>query len=280
MRYSILHSLALGLAGLDIATASVCKPRSSEPNPSSVESTIASETSAFAPSSASSATFASTTTDAVTTEDTTVTEVASTLEVTATESATSELSTTEAIIAETTATSGTIVESTTTEVTTAIPSSTALPLFRVFAQGGRTDGLPLLADRNGYAILLYDNSQGDFSDAFFAVDPVTNYLMLDNEQPICGYFGDDNGYANIVRCSTGPTSEEVKITCQVPEATDDYLTCSVPALVCGSECVPNGETWSTMYTAQWGADVRYSANIGSDSVDGADKTPLKVVFLT
>ncbi|KAG8670800.1 hypothetical protein FPOAC2_04103 [Fusarium poae] len=277
MRFSTLYSLAIGLSGLDIAAASVCKPKPSGPASSSAESVSTLGTSSLTLSSASSATFASST-EAATTEATTVAEPTTTLEVTETETATTEAST-----SETTAPSGTISESldipTTTQTTVAIPSSTALPLFRVFAQGGPTDGLPLLADRNGQAILLFDNNEGDFTDAFFAVDPVTHHLMLDNEQPICGYFGDNNGLASLVRCDPGPTSEEVKIECQVPVATGDSLACSVAALVCDPNCMANGETWSTLYIDTWGGDVRHSSNLGSDSVDGKSKVPLRVEFL-
>ncbi|KAM0226764.1 hypothetical protein ACHAPO_012098 [Fusarium lateritium] len=277
MRFSILHWLAIGLSGLDIAVASVCKPKPSGSGTSSTEFISTSETSSLILSLASSTTLVSTTTEA-----TAITEPTTTLEVTEAETATTEVSTTEASTTETTATSGTISESldlpTTTE-TTAVPSSTALPLFRVYAQGGPTDGLPLLADRDGYAILLYDNSQGEFTDAFFAVDPVTHYLMLDNEQPICGYFGENNGLASLVKCDSNGSTEEVEITCQVPEATGDSLSCSVAALVCDPTCMANGETWSTTYTDNWGGDVRFSANLGSDSVDGKSKVPLRVEFL-
>ncbi|CEI60160.1 hypothetical protein FVEN_g8054 [Fusarium venenatum] len=278
MHFSILLSLAVGLSGLDIVAASVCKPKPSESGSSSAESVSTSGTSSLIFSSASSTIFASTTTEAITTEGTTIAEPTTTLEATETETATTEASSTKTI-ATSSMISGSLGLPTTTQMT-AVPSSTVLPLFRVYAQGGPTDDLPLLADRNGYAILLYDNSQGHFTDAFFAVDPVTHYLMLDNEQPICGYFGDNNGLANLVRCETGPTTEEVKIECQVPKATGESLACSVAALVCDPNCMANGETWTSMYTDTWGGDVRFSANLGSDSVDGKSKVPLRIEFLT
>ncbi|UZP36897.1 hypothetical protein NXS19_004713 [Fusarium pseudograminearum] len=282
MRCGVLHSLAIGLAGLHVSVASVCKPRSSVSGSSSVESVIESATSSLTLFSTSSAALTSTATDAVNTEATTVAESASTLEVTTTETATVAISTTEASTAETTVASGTVSESldlpTTIEATTAVPSNTAVPLFRVTAQSGPTGGQTLLADRNGYAVLLYDNSEGDFSDAFFAVDPVTHYLMLDNKQPICGYFGENNGLAYWVQCDTTPTIEQAKLTCEIPNATGDVLECRVPEIICDNDCVPTGETWSFTYTNTWGLG-RWSANLGSESVEEGYKTALIVEFL-
>ncbi|CAF3488783.1 unnamed protein product [Fusarium graminearum] len=249
---------------------------------SSFESVAESATSSLTLSSASSAALTSTETDVINTEATTVVESASTLEVTANETATTEVSTTEASTAEITATSGTISESidlpTTVDATTAVPSNTAVPLFRVTAQSGPTGGQTLLADRNGYAVLLYDNSEGDFSDAFFAVDPVTHYLMLDNKQPICGYFGDNNGLAYWVRCDTSPTIEQAKLTCEIPTSTGEVLECRVPEIICDNDCVPTGETWSFTYTNTWGLG-RWSANLGPESQNGGYKTALIVEFL-
>ncbi|PCD20951.1 hypothetical protein FGRA07_05103 [Fusarium graminearum] len=226
--------------------------------------------------------FIITATDAISTEATTIAESASTLEIITTETATAAVSTTETDSAETTITSGTISESidlpTTVEATTAAPSNTAVPLFRITAQSGPTGGQTLLADRNGYSVLLYDNSEGDFSDAFFAVDPVTNYLMLDNKQPICGYFGDNNGLAYWVRCDTSPTIEQAKLTCEIPTSTGEVLECRVPEIICDNDCVPTGETWSFTYTNTWGLG-RWSANLGPESQNGGYKTALIVEFL-
>lgn len=233
-------------------------------------------------SSVSSAAITSTATDAISNEATTIAESASTLEIITTETATAAVSTTETSTAETTVTSGTISESvdlpTTVEATTAAPSNTAVPLFRVTAQSGPTGGQTLLADRNGYSVLLYDNSEGEFSDAFFAVDPVTNYLMLDNKQPICGYFGDNNGLAYWVRCDTSPTIEQAKLTCEIPTSTGEVLECRVPEIICDNDCVPTGETWSFTYTNTWGLG-RWSANLGPESQNGGYKTALIVEFL-
>ncbi|RBA12712.1 hypothetical protein FPRO05_04162 [Fusarium proliferatum] len=68
MHLSILRLLAVGLAGLDVAVARPCKPRSSA-SESSIATLVA--TSSFPLSSDTSATFASTTTEAVTSADTT-----------------------------------------------------------------------------------------------------------------------------------------------------------------------------------------------------------------
>ncbi|KAF4435197.1 hypothetical protein F53441_13552 [Fusarium austroafricanum] len=274
MRPSILYSLALGLANLDAAVAMS--------GPSSVESVAKLATSSFTLPEATSATFASTTAEAVTTDDkvtktTTVAESVPTIEATITEIVTSQPSA--EATTETTASSGAVSASSGSAIatTSATPSSTILPMFRLIAQGGPAANQPLLADREGYAILLFTAGQGDFTDAYFSVDPVTHYLLLDNEQPICGYFGDasDSGFANLVRCSDGPTMEEEKITCEAPTGT--YIQCSVAALDCTTQCIRTGDTWSTTYTGEW-ADNRYDAGLGPASVDGVPQTPFLIEF--
>ncbi|KAF5660563.1 hypothetical protein FHETE_8903 [Fusarium heterosporum] len=266
MRFSVLHSLALGLPGLNIAVASVCKPRSPG-HSSSVAQTTTNEISSL---TSSSATFASTTTEVITTDTTEATTV-----VTTTASA-DDTSTIENSVAPDPTSVSSDVVTTTSITTTSIPSSTDIPLFRLIAQGGPADSQTLLADRTGFATLLFTQGAGDFTDAYFAVDPVTHYLLLDNEQPICGYFGDADGFATLSICSSSPSLEEVKITCEAPTGT--YLQCSVAALDCSGQCVATGETWSATYTGEWGFPIRYNARLGPDSVEGVSQTPFLIEF--
>ncbi|KAH7174334.1 uncharacterized protein B0J16DRAFT_375206 [Fusarium flagelliforme] len=108
MHLSNLRLLAVGLAGLDIAVGSPCKPISSASDSSIATTATTSGSSTFTLTSDSSATVATTTTEAVTPTDTTtgvttVTEVDTTTTTEATTFATS-VATTEATTEETTVT--------------------------------------------------------------------------------------------------------------------------------------------------------------------------------
>ncbi|KAF4987782.1 hypothetical protein FGRMN_10158 [Fusarium graminum] len=260
MRHSVLRSLALCLSGLNIAVASV------------YYSSLAAETTTNEISSlaSSSATLASTTTEVITTATSEATTV-----VTTTASA-DDTSTTENSVASDSTSVSSDVTATTSITTASTSSSTDIPLFRLIAEGGPADGQILLADRNGPAALLFTQGAGDFTDAYFAIDPVTHYLLLDNEQPICGYFGDADGFATISRCDSSPSLEEVKVVCEAPTGT--YLQCSVAELDCSVECFATGETLSATYTGEWGFPTRYDARLGPDSVEGVSQTPLLIVF--
>ncbi|KAF5966508.1 hypothetical protein FBULB1_11616 [Fusarium bulbicola] len=296
MHLSILRLLAVGLAGLDVAVAGPCKPRSSA-SESSIATTVA--TSSFAQSSDTSATFPSTTTDAVTSAATTTeatlvvteTDTAST-EATASGDTTTEATTfatstatTEATstagadtTTETVTTSGTVTASseiteaptTTTEgTTTAAPTTTAVPMFRLVPASGTYSGEPLLAKRNRFTPLLFNHAQG-YSTAYFTIDATTGRLLLDGTLPICGYFPGDGTSAFTVCDATNLPDQEQYLTCETPTP-GSRLECSVPEVQCDmfSGCAATGSYWYTTYIGSSGGtsdDTAFLATAGGSSV--------------
>ncbi|KAF5548247.1 activator of stress 1 [Fusarium mexicanum] len=295
MHLSILRLLAVDLAGLDVAVAGPCKPRSLA-SESSVATAVA--TSSFAQSSDTSATFPSTTTDAVTSADTTTeatlvvteTDTAST-EATASGDTTTEATTfatstaiTEATstagadtTTETMTTSGTVTASseiteapTTTEgTTTAAPTTTTVPMFRLVPASGTYSGEPLLAKRNRFTPLLFNHAQG-YSTAYFTIDATTGRLLLDGTLPICGYFPGDGTSAFTVCDATNLPDQEQYLTCETPTP-GSRLECSVPEVQCDmfSGCAATGSYWYTTYIGSSGGtsdDTAFLATAGGSSV--------------
>ncbi|KAF5606205.1 activator of stress 1 [Fusarium subglutinans] len=300
MYLSILRLLAVGLAGLNVAVAGPCKPRSSA-SESSIATTVAA--SSFVQSSDTSATFASTTTEAVTSADTTTgvtTEVSSAVtgtETASTEATTSGDTTTEATtfatstaiteVASTTeadttteavTTSGTVTASseiteaptTTTEgTTTAAPTTTTVPMFRLVPASGTYSGEPLLAKRNRFTPLLFNHAQG-YSTAYFTIDATTGRLLLDGTLPICGYFPGDGTSAFTVCDATNMPDQEQYLTCETPTP-GSRLECSVPEVQCDmfSGCAATGSYWYTTYIGSSGGtsdDTAFLATAGGSSV--------------
>ncbi|KAF5677108.1 activator of stress 1 [Fusarium circinatum] len=299
MHLSILRLLAVGLAGLDVAVAGPCKPRSSA-SESSIATTVA--TSSFAQSSDTSATFASTTTEVVTSAHTTTgvtTEVSSAAtgtETASTEATTSGDTTTEATtfatstaiteVASTTGadttteavtTSGTVTASseiteaptTTGETSTVAATTTAVPMFRLVPASGTYSGEPLLAKRNRFTPLLFNHAQG-YSTAYFTIDATTGRLLLDGTLPICGYFPGDGTSAFTVCDATNLPDQEQYLTCETPTP-GSRLECSVPEVQCDmfSGCAATGSYWYTTYIGSSGGtsdDTAFLATAGGSSV--------------
>ncbi|KAF5573269.1 activator of stress 1 [Fusarium pseudocircinatum] len=300
MHFSILRLLAVGLAGVDVAVAGPCKPRSSA-SESSIATTAA--TSSFAQSSDTSATFASTTTEVVASADTATgvtTEVSSSVTGTDTASAEATTSSDTATDATTLATSiatfeatstagaDTTTETTTTlgivtasseiteaptttteETTTAAPTTTTIPMFRLIPASGTYSGEPLLAKRNRFTPLLFNHAQG-YSTAYFTVDATTGRLLLDGTLPICGYFPGDGTSAFTVCDATNLPDQEQYLTCETPTP-GSRLECSVPEVQCNmfSGCTTTGSYWYTTYIGSSGGtsdDTAYLAAAGGSSV--------------
>ncbi|KAF5694914.1 activator of stress 1 [Fusarium denticulatum] len=295
MHLSILRLLAVGLAGLDVAVAGPCKPRSSV-SESSVTITVA--TSTFTLSSDTSATFASTTTEAVTSADTTTgvtTEVTSavtetdtasteatfssdaTIEATtfATSTAITEIASTTGADTTTEAvtTSGTVAASseitetptTTEETSTAAATTTAVPMFRLVPAAGVYSGEPLLSSRGHFSPLIFNHAQ-DYSTAYFTVDTTTGRLLLDGTLPICGYFPGDDTSALIVCDTMDLPDQERYLTCETPTP-GSRLECSVPEVQCSmfGACTATGSYLYTTYIGSPGGstdDTAYLAAAG------------------
>ncbi|KAH7180272.1 hypothetical protein DER46DRAFT_566906 [Fusarium sp. MPI-SDFR-AT-0072] len=313
MNLSILRFLAVGLAGLNVAVAGPCKPRSSV-SESSIATTA--RTSSFTLSSDTSATFASTTTEAVTTADTTTeptTEVTSAVteidtatgSAISTETTTSDDVTTEATTfatstatteatsttgADTTTeavtTSGTVTASseitqaptTTEETTTAAATTTAVPMFRLLPASSIYQGQPLLSNRAHFAPLLFNSAQS-YTDAYFTVDTTTGRLLLDGTLPICGFFPGDGTSAFMVCDATNMPAQEQYLTCETPTP-GSQLECTVPEVQCSmfSGCTSIGTLWGTTYIGPSGGDVGIKALLGPQSMPGYTPVPLLVTF--
>ncbi|KAF5654930.1 hypothetical protein F25303_1011 [Fusarium sp. NRRL 25303] len=308
MHLSILRLLAVGLAGIDVALAGPCKPRSSA-SESSIATTVA--TSSFDLSSDTSATFASTTTEAVTSADITTdvtTEVTSAVtetETASTDATTSGDTTTEATTfatstatteaASTTAadttteavtTSGTVTASsqiteaptTTEETTTAAATTTAVPMFRLMPESSNYQGQPLLSNRVHFASLLFNSASG-YTDAYFTIDATTGRLLLDGTLPICGYFPGDGTSAFIVCDATNMPDQEQYLTCETPTP-GSRLECTVPEVQCSmfSGCTATGTLWGTTYVGPSGGELGMKALIGPPSMPGYVPVPLLVTF--
>ncbi|KAF5639656.1 hypothetical protein F52700_4038 [Fusarium sp. NRRL 52700] len=295
MHLSILRLLAVGLAGIDVAVAGPCKPRSS-----ASESSIATTkpTSSFTMSSDASTTFLGTTTDAVTSADTTtdVTSVVTGTDAASTETTTyGDTTTTEATtfatstavtgVASTTAadttteavtTSGTVTASseiteaptTTEETTTAAATTTAEPMFRLVPASGVYSGEPLLSTRGHFTPLIFNHAQG-YTTAYFTVDTTTGRLLLDGTLPICGYFPGDGTSAFTVCDATNMPAQEQYLTCETPTP-GSRLECSVPEVQCSmfGGCASTGSYWYTTYIGSSGGnsdDTAYLAAAGGSS---------------
>ncbi|KAF4332479.1 hypothetical protein FBEOM_13729 [Fusarium beomiforme] len=241
---------------------------------SSIESTTESETSSFTISSAYSTTFASTTTEAVTSGDTTTQEISvsestSASEATATKTTSTEATSTEATSIETiapsviTSASSEITEApTTTEpTTTAAASTTALPKFRLVAQGGPSNNMPLKASYQSRSTLLFTESSVGYTEASFTVNPVNGQLSLDNGQTICA----STAYGTLEVCPSTLSPTESVVTCETPLG--QQLQCSVPQTSCtygaatGTVCTPTGVNFDTMYTGTIASGV-YNLELG------------------
>ncbi|KAL6914848.1 hypothetical protein FSST1_012608 [Fusarium sambucinum] len=298
MYWTILRILAVGLSGIDVAVAGLCKPRSSASEASLVTT---GGTSSFALSSDTSATFASTTTDAVTSADTTtaastdVTSVVTETSTAASDATTSGDATTEATTfatstaitevasttgadttTETATTSGTVIASseiteaptTTEETSAAAPTTTAVPMFRLVPAAGVYSGEPLLARRNRFTPLIFNSAQG-YTTAYFTVDTTTGRLLLDGTLPICGVFPGDDTSAFTVCDATNLPEQEQYLTCETPTP-GSRLECSVPEVQCNmfTGCTSTGSYWYTTYIGSSGGtsdDTAYLAAAGGSN---------------
>ncbi|KAF4414901.1 hypothetical protein FACUT_13858 [Fusarium acutatum] len=306
MHLSILRLLAVGLAGLDVA--SFLANSIGIASESSIATSVA--TSSFALSSDTSATFASTTTEAVTSA-VTITDVTTevTSAVTETETASTEATTsgdttteattfatstatTEAIsttgadaTTEAVTTSGTVTASseitqaptTTEETTTAAATTTAVPMFRLLPAISNYQGQPLLSNRAHFTPLLFNTVQG-YTDAYFTIDTTTGRLLLDGTMPICGYFPDDGTSAFIVCDASNLPSQEQYLTCETPTP-GSQLECTVPEMQCSMlGCTATGTLWGTTYIGPSGGDLGIKALLGSPSMSGYVPVPLLITF--
>ncbi|KAF4473300.1 hypothetical protein FAGAP_13266 [Fusarium agapanthi] len=308
MHLSILRLLAVGLAGIDIAVAGPCKPRSSA-SESSIATSVA--TSGFALSSDTSATLASTTTEAVTSADTTTdvtTEVTSA--VTETETATTEATTsgdtttvatafaTSTAITEVASTTGadttteavttsgivtasseiTEAPTTTEETSTAAATTTAVPMFRLLPAITDYQGQPLLSNRAHFTPLFFNTVQG-YTDAYFTIDTTTGRLLLDGTLPICGYFPGDGTSAFIVCDASNFPAQEQYLTCETPTP-GSQIECTVPEQECNmfTGCTATGTLWGTTYIGSSGGEVGIKALLGPPSMAGYVPVPLLITF--
>ncbi|KAL7762732.1 hypothetical protein ACKLNR_009267 [Fusarium oxysporum f. sp. zingiberi] len=310
MHLSILRLLAVGLAGLDVAVAGPCKPRSSASESSIATTATTAGTSSFTLSSDTSATFASTTTEAVTTADTTTeatTEVTSAVTETdtaSTEVTTSGDTTTEATTfatstgtteaasttgadttTETMTTSGTVTASseitqapsTTEETTTAAATTTAVPMFRLLAETGAYANQPLLATRYQFTPLMFSSAQG-YTEAYFTVDATTGHLLLDGHLPVCGFQPGDGTSAFTV-CSDNMGGQEQFLTCEAP--TSSQLECTVPEVQCSmfsQTCTNTGALWGTTYIGPSGGNPGDKAILGPQSMQGYTPVPFLITY--
>ncbi|UZP40504.1 hypothetical protein NXS19_008320 [Fusarium pseudograminearum] len=271
MRSSILHSVALSLAVLRAAEASVCKPR---PLSSGVStSLIASEitSSGFVSESFTiSSTVVSdvtagidTTTDAGTGSTSTIgvtIGVSASGEVTSTAESTTGTTSVEIEVTDTT-TAPTSVETATATITTAeLPIITE---FRIKGARAPVEGAVIYSDRVKGNYLHFTGKNALYTPVTFSVDTLTGHLLIDNSLPICAFFTPDlQDFATLGVCPDSLGSAQVAITCTQPVKDGDALSCSVPSMSCvkvvvnpfvsSITCTATGEVLRDMST-----DYRY-----------------------
>ncbi|KAF0642310.1 hypothetical protein FPSE5266_04048 [Fusarium pseudograminearum] len=219
MRSSILHSVALSLAVLRAAEASVCKPR---PLSSGVStSLIASEitSSGFVSESFTiSSTVVSdvtagidTTTDAGTGSTSTIgvtIGVSASGEVTSTAESTTGTTSTEIEVTDTT-TAPTSVETATATITTAeLPIITE---FRIKGARAPVEGAVIYSDRVKGNYLHFTGKNALYTPVTFSVDTLTGHLLIDNSLPICAFFTPDlQDFATLGVCPDSLGSAQVR----------------------------------------------------------------------
>ncbi|KAG5768766.1 hypothetical protein H9Q72_003838 [Fusarium xylarioides] len=258
MRLSILF--AVGLA-TDVATASVCKPRSSASSSvvssESVTSTISATAqtttveaeSTTATSADLSTTLTATVDDETTTEatetatstETSVTVGLSTtvLETTGTtETATTDTTTTDATTTDeaTTADEATTTETTTAEATTTTADTfVPIPTFNVLAIGAQVDGQKVGGEEDtGYEIGW--NLEGAPQTLAFSIDPDTNQVIEISGYYLCVRYTDKDVHP-LTLCDPGTENNFIGglsyVTCE--QTRDRRLACSAPA----GQCIPD-----------------------------------------
>ncbi|QPC78195.1 hypothetical protein HYE68_008947 [Fusarium pseudograminearum] len=236
MRSSILHSVALSLAVLRAAEASVCKPRPLSSGVSLIASKITSS-SGFV---SETFTISSTVVSDVTAGVDTTTDAASTTRATTVVSASGEVtSTAESAIA----TASTEIEVTdTTTIPTSVETATAttttaeLPViteFRIKGARAPVEGAVIYSDRVKGNYLHFTGNNALYTPVTFSVDAQNGHLLIDNSLPICAFFTPElQDFATVGVCPDSLGSAQVAITCTQPVKDGDALSCSVPSMSC------------------------------------------------
>ncbi|KAG5753173.1 hypothetical protein H9Q70_004228 [Fusarium xylarioides] len=263
MRLSILF--AVGLA-TDVATASVCKPRSSASSSvvssESVTSTISAKAqtttveaeSTTATSADLSTTLTATVDDETTTEatetatstetsvtvglSTTVLETTGTTETATTDTTTTDATTTDATTTDeaTTTEASSSAETTTAEATTTTADTfVPIPTFNVLAIGAQVDGQKVGGEEDtGYEIGW--NLEGAPQTLAFSIDPDTNQVIEISGYYLCVRYTDKDVHP-LTLCDPGTENNFIGglsyVTCE--QTRDRRLACSAPA----GQCIPD-----------------------------------------
>ncbi|UZP36898.1 hypothetical protein NXS19_004714 [Fusarium pseudograminearum] len=257
MRISAFRALASSLAFNSAAVASVCKPRSSAPIPLSL-STSEAFSSTLIPSSTTVLTYdASAVSLGTTTSEVVVsTDGSSSTEKDTAESATSiETLSTTAVAPDSSITTTEVPTSAFTATSSATTSDAALPSFIISPFRPPFNGQPMLSNRvTGNLLFLSVVNKPEYTAGVFTIDPESGHLLLDNKQPICAIYGQDDSNPWLEVCPRFLAEEEVTITCQI---VDSELECKIPAVYCSSN---SGD----VYCSRLGYDHDYLAPDCSD----------------
>ncbi|WXC44579.1 hypothetical protein QX201_004314 [Fusarium graminearum] len=264
MRISAFRVLASSLAFNSVAVASACKPRSSAPIPLSLStSEVLSYTSISA--STTVVTYDASTTSGVSLGTTTSEVVVSTDESSSTKKDTAESPTSTETLSTTTVAPDSSI--TTTEVPTpaftatswTTTSDAALPSFIISPFRPPFNGQPMLSNRvTGNLLYLSVVNKPEYTAGVFTIDPESGHLLLDNKQPICAIYSQDDSNPWLEVCPRFLAEEEVMITCQI---VDSELECKIPAVYCSNN---SGD----VYCARLGYDHDYLAPDCSDGSGG------------
>ncbi|KAL6912552.1 hypothetical protein FSST1_010312 [Fusarium sambucinum] len=263
MRPCILHSVALSLAGLQVAGASVCKPRSLSSDFSTIASTtlipseitstgLALESSAISSIIISEVTTGVDTsatdaaTEPVSAIETTTTLLSASIEVTSTiEStiATETTASTDAGVADTTTAPTSIETTATTEATTTTAEMPIITEFQLKGSRAPVEGAFLFSNRVRGNNLIFPGSNTVYSPTVFNIEALSGRLLVGNSLAVCALFRQGQDIASLSLCTDDPDSSEVAITCTPPVKDGDTLSCSVPAMSCTSSttCTDTGD---------------------------------------
>ncbi|KAM0420203.1 hypothetical protein ACHAPD_003773 [Fusarium lateritium] len=266
MRLGIVRSIALSLAGLGTAGASVCKPRSMSLETTSsgfalesstISSTIVSEVLTEGGTSTTDAASESTSTI----EATTIVVSASTEATSTAESiiATQATISTETGVTDTTTAPISIETTATTEATTATTTAehSVITDFRLKGSRGSVEGAFIYSDHVKGNNLVFSGNNPAYSPAIFSIEALTGRLLIDNSLYVCALFRPGQDIASLGTCNEIPESSEVDVICTPPAKNGDTLSCSVPGLSCASSsmCTSTGEILTDTST-----DFNYNVN--------------------